>query len=45
MGSLQWLIDAMHWVGLAKNLKRVPWFKIRRVMLETQDQHADGIVR
>ncbi len=36
----KWLINAMHWVGLAKNLKRVPWFKIRRVMLETQFQRA-----
>jgi stearoyl-CoA desaturase (delta-9 desaturase) len=34
------LINAMHWVGLAKNLKRVPWFKIRRVMLEAQFQRA-----
>jgi stearoyl-CoA desaturase (delta-9 desaturase) len=32
----KWLIVALHWAGLAKNLKRVPWFKIRRVMLETQ---------
>ena len=32
----KWLINALHWVGLAKNLKRVPWFKIRRAMLETQ---------
>jgi stearoyl-CoA desaturase (delta-9 desaturase) len=32
----KWLINVLHWAGLAKNLKRVPWFKIRRVMLETQ---------
>jgi stearoyl-CoA desaturase (delta-9 desaturase) len=32
----KWLINALHWAGLAKNLKRVPWFKIRRAMLETQ---------
>ena len=32
----KWLINALHWTGLAKNLKRVPWFKIRRAMLETQ---------
>jgi stearoyl-CoA desaturase (Delta-9 desaturase) len=32
----KWLINALHWAGLAKDLKRVPWFKIRRAMLETQ---------
>jgi stearoyl-CoA desaturase (delta-9 desaturase) len=32
----KWLINALHWVGLAKNLKRVPRFKIRRAMLENQ---------
>jgi stearoyl-CoA desaturase (Delta-9 desaturase) len=32
----KWLINALHWTGLAKNLKRVPWFKIRRAMLEIQ---------
>jgi stearoyl-CoA desaturase (delta-9 desaturase) len=32
----KWFINAMHWIGLAKNLKRVPWFKIQRAMLDTQ---------
>jgi stearoyl-CoA desaturase (delta-9 desaturase) len=32
----KWLINALQWTGLAKNLKRVPWFKIRRAMLEIQ---------
>jgi len=32
----KWFINAMHWIGLAKNLKRVPWFKIQRGMLDTQ---------
>jgi stearoyl-CoA desaturase (delta-9 desaturase) len=32
----KWLINALHWAGLARNLKRVPWFKIQRAMLDTQ---------
>ena len=32
----KWLISALSWAGLAKDLNRVPWFKIRRAMLETQ---------
>lgn len=32
----KWLIKALSWVGLTKNLKQVPWFKIRRAMLDTQ---------
>jgi stearoyl-CoA desaturase (Delta-9 desaturase) len=36
----KWLINALRWTGLAKNLKRVPWFKIRRAMLEIQFQRA-----
>jgi stearoyl-CoA desaturase (delta-9 desaturase) len=36
----KWLISALRWAGLAKNLKRVPWFKIRRSMLEIQFQRA-----
>jgi stearoyl-CoA desaturase (Delta-9 desaturase) len=36
----KWLINALRWTGLAKNLKRVPWFKIRRAMLENQFQRA-----
>jgi stearoyl-CoA desaturase (delta-9 desaturase) len=36
----KWLINALQWVRLAKNLKRVPWFKIQRAMLDTQFCHA-----
>lgn len=36
----KWLINALQWVGLAKNLKRVPWFKIQRAMLDTQFRRA-----
>ena len=32
----KWLIITLRGVGLAKNLKRVPWFKIRRALLENQ---------
>lgn len=32
----KWLIKALSWVGLTKNLKQVPWFKIHRAMLDTQ---------
>jgi stearoyl-CoA desaturase (Delta-9 desaturase) len=32
----KWLINTLNWVGLAKNMKRTPWFTIRRAMLETQ---------
>lgn len=32
----KWLINVLHWMGLARNLKRVPWFKIQRAMLDTQ---------
>jgi stearoyl-CoA desaturase (delta-9 desaturase) len=37
----KWLINALKWAGLAKNLKRVPWFKIQRAMLDTQFQRAN----
>jgi stearoyl-CoA desaturase (delta-9 desaturase) len=36
----KWLISALQWAGLAKNLKRVPWFKIQRAMLDTQFRRA-----
>jgi len=36
----KWLINALHWAGLAKNLKRVPWFKIQRAMIDTQFRRA-----
>ncbi len=26
----KWFINAMRWLGLARNLKTVPWFKIQR---------------
>jgi stearoyl-CoA desaturase (delta-9 desaturase) len=32
----KWFIYAAQWFGLARNLKRVPWFKIQRARLETQ---------
>jgi len=32
----KWFINAMNWLGLAKNLKRVPWFKIQRALLDAQ---------
>jgi stearoyl-CoA desaturase (Delta-9 desaturase) len=36
----KWLIGALQWTGLAKNVKRVPWFKIQRAMLDTQFRRA-----
>ena len=30
----------LQWAGLAKNLKRVPWFKIQRALLDTQFRRA-----
>jgi stearoyl-CoA desaturase (delta-9 desaturase) len=32
----KWFIRAMAWLGLAYNLKTVPWFKIQRALLDTQ---------
>lgn len=32
----KWLINVLKWTGLAKNLKRVPRFKIQRALLDTQ---------
>ena len=37
----KWLIRALHWVGLAKNLKTVPWFRIQRALLDTQFRRAE----
>ncbi len=37
----KWFINAMQWVGLAANLKSVPWFRIQRAMLETQFRRAE----
>jgi stearoyl-CoA desaturase (delta-9 desaturase) len=31
----------MSWAGLAKNLKRVPWFKIQRALLDAQFRRAE----
>jgi stearoyl-CoA desaturase (delta-9 desaturase) len=36
----KWFINAMRWLGLARNLKRVPWFKIQRALLDTQFRRA-----
>lgn len=36
----KWLIAACSWVGLTKNLKRVPQFKIKRAMLQAQFERA-----
>lgn len=36
----KWFILAMSWIGLARNLKAVPWFKIQRAMLDTQFRRA-----
>jgi stearoyl-CoA desaturase (delta-9 desaturase) len=32
----KWFIAGMSWLGLARNLKRVPWFKIQRALLDAQ---------
>jgi stearoyl-CoA desaturase (delta-9 desaturase) len=37
----KWFINAVHWLGLARNLKRVPWFKIQRARLDTQFRRAE----
>jgi stearoyl-CoA desaturase (delta-9 desaturase) len=37
----KWVIAAMHWLGLARNLKRVPWFKIQRALIDTQFRRAE----
>lgn len=37
----KWLISVMRWLGLARNLKRVPKFKIRRALLDTQFRRAE----
>jgi stearoyl-CoA desaturase (delta-9 desaturase) len=36
----KWFIRAMSWLGLARNLRQVPWFKIQRAMLDTQFRRA-----
>jgi stearoyl-CoA desaturase (delta-9 desaturase) len=37
----KWFINLMRWCGLAKNLKRMPWFKIQRAKLDTQFRRAE----
>jgi stearoyl-CoA desaturase (delta-9 desaturase) len=37
----KWFISLMSWVGVARNLKRVPWFRIQRSMLERQFRRAE----
>ncbi|MFI4891276.1 MAG: fatty acid desaturase [Steroidobacterales bacterium] len=37
----KWLIFALHWAGLATDLKRVPDFKIQRAQLDTQFRRAE----
>lgn len=37
----KWLIYGLHWIGLTRNLKRVPWFKIQRTLLDTQFRRAE----
>ena len=37
----KWLIYSMQWFGLASALKRVPWFKIQRALLDNQFRRAE----
>jgi len=37
----KWFITTMRWLGLASNLKRIPWFKIQRAMLDMQFRRAE----
>jgi stearoyl-CoA desaturase (Delta-9 desaturase) len=37
----KWFINAMSWVGMTRNLRRVPWFKIQRAMLDQQFQRVE----
>jgi stearoyl-CoA desaturase (delta-9 desaturase) len=37
----KWFINGMRWLGLARNLKTVPWFKIQRALLDTQFRRAE----
>ncbi len=37
----KWFIRAMQALGLARNLKRVPWFKIQRAMIDAQFRRAE----
>jgi stearoyl-CoA desaturase (delta-9 desaturase) len=37
----KWFITTMRWLGLATNLKRIPWFRIQRALLDTQFRRAE----
>lgn len=37
----KWFISSMSVLGLTRNLKRVPWFKIQRALLANQFQRAE----
>jgi stearoyl-CoA desaturase (delta-9 desaturase) len=37
----KWFISTMSLVGLTRNLKRVPWFRIQRALLDNQFQRAE----
>ncbi len=37
----KWFICAMQWIGLTTGLKRVPWFKIQRAVLDNQFRRAE----
>jgi len=37
----KWFISTMSIVGMARNLKRVPWFRIQRALLDNQFQRAE----
>jgi len=37
----KWFIGAMSWCGLTRNLKRIPWFKIQRALLDNQFSRAE----
>ena len=38
----KWFIRLMSWIGLARNLKQVPWFKIQRALLDRQFQRVEN---
>jgi stearoyl-CoA desaturase (delta-9 desaturase) len=37
----KWFIALMSFTGLARNLKRVPWFKIQRALIDAQFRRAE----
>ena len=37
----KWFIYAMQWIGMTSDLKRVPWFKIQRALLDNQFRRAE----